>query len=444
MVCDMLVVLLGLAYVMWRPVSAGEVLYPVLAAMAAAAVIVTLKGRLRPVRSFQVATLLVLVAVTIGSAVGYLRDAPGLNQQMIQWFGALVIWAVFANAFTERTARRTVLVIMWTTIVVAGTIVLFVVANLGLIPQVVPQSALEGQSAGFVDTDSGTAIRWLGLSTLAAAGPLAVAAALVGRDRILPGRAITATAAIIAIVGSAFAGRRAILLVVIFAPVATWVVRWWLNSARKPQAVIRIHPGWAVASPLLLLVVLYAAGTSYANRTWGTVQDAAATYVAIGSGSKTTKSADDFVRIQQSRRLLNGWVEQPLIGHGLGAVIPGYARNTERPWMFEMQYHQLLFNLGLVGAVLLVAAGVIAAREIRRAARLSPQHAPALTATSVTAICLLAANASNPYLQAVGHGWGIALAAGVTTAVARAVSNPQSRSASAHANGPCPTLVASG
>jgi hypothetical protein len=85
--------------------------------------------------------------------------------------------------------------------------------------------------------------------------------------------------------------------------------------------------------------------------------------------------------------------------------------------LFELQYHQLLFTSGVIGVFIVAGAGLAAWVGIRRAAAARPEHVPVLVASTVAAVALLIVNASNPYLQAVGHGWGLALVVGVANAL---------------------------
>jgi FtsH-binding integral membrane protein len=96
----------------------------------------------------------------------------------------------------------------------------------------------------------------------------------------------------------------------------------------------------------------------------------------------------------------------------------GYTRSDERHWAFELQYHQFLFNYGAVGVVLIVIAAVLVLALARQAAAASPENLPVLVVVGTAALALLIANATNPYLQATGHHWGIALAVGVAHALA--------------------------
>jgi len=62
-------------------------------------------------------------------------------------------------------------------------------------------------------------------------------------------------------------------------------------------------------------------------------------------------SAEDERTIQKPY-LIDAFMESPIIGSGFGAHA-GYLRSERRPWTYELTYHQLLLNLGIVGLVAL-------------------------------------------------------------------------------------------
>ena len=57
-------------------------------------------------------------------------------------------------------------------------------------------------------------------------------------------------------------------------------------------------------------------------------------------------------RSRQQDYLLDGFSKSPAFGSGFGAYA-GYLRNDERPWTYELTYHQMLFNIGIVGVAVL-------------------------------------------------------------------------------------------
>jgi hypothetical protein len=174
-------------------------------------------------------------------------------------------------------------------------------------------------------------------------------------------------------------------------------------------------PVWAVVVfPLLIPLLAWFVTTPLARQV---SQAFVSVLDLLGILQTGTDSAD--LRTEQAGELLVGWSQHPLLGAGLGAELAsGYTRSDERSWSFELQYHQFLFNYGAVGVVLLVAAAVLVVSLARKAAAAHPENLPVLVVVGTAALALLIANATNPYLQATGHHWGLALAIGVAHALA--------------------------
>ncbi|MFD2759290.1 hypothetical protein [Gulosibacter faecalis] len=413
---------LGLAcmmYIVFRPVSSGNILYPVLALLAALSLadllgLTSLRGRRLEPR-YVLAVLLLSASILIASLVGMVRDTPGFTHQFLVWFGGTLIWSVWAAAIRAEHIRRLLTAITAAAGVLAALIVLYVGANLGWLPEIIPSELLEEQGAGF-DGTSGSAIRLYGLSSLVIAGPLAVAGALSPRNRYLPNRWLLVGVAVLAALASFVAGRRAITLVIVLTPLLMLLVRWALAPRRERTQPRRVRiPVWAVVVfPLLIPLLAWFVTTPLARQV---SQAFVSVLDLLGILQTGTDSAD--LRTEQAGELLVGWSQHPLLGAGLGAELAsGYTRSDERSWSFELQYHQFLFNYGAVGVVLLVAAAVLVVSLARKAAAAHPENLPVLVVVGTAALALLIANATNPYLQATGHHWGLALAIGVAHALA--------------------------
>jgi hypothetical protein len=326
---------------------------------------------------------------------------------------------------TRDKIRLTLQVLTIATAFLSAFIVLYVGAQQGLLPSVVPDSLLRSQDAGFDLTADGSAIRLLGLSTLAAAGPLVSAALVAGRDTFLPSRMLLAIATVLAVVAAVLAGRRAIAAVTIVSPILTYLVMVLLRPPGKVPWSRVLVPAWVRASPVLLVALLVAARYSLLDRPLAAVGDGLHLFFNLGITSGSAKSAGDLDRTMQGQELLAAWGDHPWFGHGMGAVLPdGFYRSADRPWMFELQYHDLLFSSGLIGVLLTLAVLVSAWTGVRQAAAMNPDHLPVMVATCVAAVSMLIVNASNPYLQAVGHGWSIALVVGVANALLRSAPEP--------------------
>ncbi|MGH2839685.1 MAG: O-antigen ligase family protein [Solirubrobacteraceae bacterium] len=139
---------------------------------------------------------------------------------------------------------------------------------------------------------------------------------------------------------------------------------------------------------------------------------------AFLKGDRTDLSIQQ--RVQQAPQLLDAWKERPLLGSGLGATLPsGYVRSAAQPFSFELTYHAILFQNGIIGLALILGVPLLAALRAVRAMGRLPRDERALAAGGVGGISgLVVAGATNPYLIST---FGM-LALAVTLAVcARAV-----------------------
>lgn len=397
--------LVCLAYTMWRPVSEPIVLYSALGLVATISLVRLMTRGCSAPRMLVASMIGVYSAALMAFIVGVVRDTPGVGQQGLVWLGGLFVWMLFAVTMDEGSARDIFRLVPVMTIILSTLILGYVLQSLGVLPAVLPASLMEDQGAGFNMVDGNSAIRFFGLSTLAAAGPFCVAATMAPRGSLLPSRWLTGAAALLASAASLVAGRRAIMAVILVTPLLFLIVRWLL--ARRARASRHLNPYWILAAPFLAIIAIWGLGTSAAAQAGSAAS--AGLNVYLGTGSTGVQLGDQ-LRILQAGELFGGWSKVPLAGSGLGGVLSStFSRSVDRPWMFELQYHQMLFNLGLLGCAVIAVSGVCAMAALRRIVRLAPEEEGPLTAAVTASVALLVANATNPYLQAVGHGWGIAL-----------------------------------
>ncbi|MFA4840945.1 MAG: hypothetical protein WC580_04480 [Agrococcus sp.] len=377
-----------LVYVLMRPVGHPEILYPALALLAVASAAAVVIGRRWASQEVVAVAILVVIAGLIAAFVG--AGNPGMTQHVLVWVGAPLLFAAWALGADERMLRTVLSAIAWATVTLSVLILLFVGAQFGL-PQVVPQWLIEEGGGGFNIEQGATAIRLYGLSTLAAAAPMWVVAAFVPPHPLLPPRWLRIVAAGTAVGATLVGGRNAIVLVLVLVPLA---VLGWTALARR-RGPRRIHPLLPYAGLLCILAIPWIASNPALQRTWNNL---------VGFFADDGSQPD---RVIQADRLITAWLESPWIGHGLGAVIDGYSRSEARPWNFELQYHLMLFQFGIVGLLILGLAAALAVVALVRATRARPDMWPVFAVTIAGGLAMSIANASNPYLQAPGHMWAI-------------------------------------
>jgi hypothetical protein len=101
-------------------------------------------------------------------------------------------------------------------------------------------------------------------------------------------------------------------------------------------------------------------------------------------------------RTIQKPYLLDGFMNSPIFGSGFGASA-SYLRSDERPWMYELTYYQMLFNLGIVG---MTTMAMLISIYLVRTVKLFRQfkHGSAVPFALLVACCSLFIGAySDPY-----------------------------------------------
>lgn len=389
-----------IAYIVWLPVSQNQVLYPLLGLMAVVSLV--LIRRFNWTWTITTATLLGLILFMW--LVGDLRGNAHVNAHAFTILPTLLVWATWAAAQTPWSLKWVMRTVLLAGFVGSAGIVLMVGAESGWFPIVMPEQYVIIQN-GYVDfTDTGIAIRYYGLSALAGVAPLAIAGVMLPQAKVIAPRIVFLIVAITSVSAVLVSGRRAIAVVVVLAPVLVLAITFLV--ARRASTFGR--PAIIAAILGIGAFLVYAEGD---NPIRYSIDDAIATF-APGNDLGA-----DFIRVQQSEELLHQFGDHFLIGSGLGARLDsGFIRSDSRPWMFELQFHMMLMNGGLVVALVCAVLVFFVARRATLIARSNPEAMPYVVLAATTGAGMLIANWTNPYLIAPGHNWTIALILGVVVA----------------------------
>jgi hypothetical protein len=150
--------------------------------------------------------------------------------------------------------------------------------------------------------------------------------------------ALTKLALVLSLVLVAVSGRRALWVVVALTPCTILL----LSRLTGSYGLMKLRGRWF----LLVWAVAAVAGL-------GTVLLLPERIPELGYLARLNEaffSEDE--RALQSPYLIDGFKESPVLGSGFGAYA-GYLRNDERPWTYELIYHQMLFNVGVLGVAFL-------------------------------------------------------------------------------------------
>lgn len=414
------VAVLLFGYVLARPVSSNVVLVPVLAAMGAVAVgaILVCRRRLSPV--LLPCLLTTFTFAFVGLAAG--PTTPGFWSSALVFVAAPLLYWLATAALDEKTLRLVFHAAAVVTTFIGTTVALYAAQNAGLVPSVVPSWLLNQYGAGFGQQAGAsfggsnyTQVRFYALSTLVATGPMWVGSLFVDRDSLLPPRWLRVTAALAATAGALTGGRRALALVLILTPVLVWLMKISMArpGSRRPSTKRR---GGLVVGGLAAVVAVGFFPGIFSGGVVGAAWQSVTSYATHGSFTGAS-AAEDSVRNYQAARLIEAWSQSPVFGHGFGATMHDFWRDPIRPWRWELQYHALLFETGIVGALIVVFGVAATANTVLRAARTRPDLMPSLIVACAGAAGMLIGNASNPYLQAPGHVWSIFLPLAVANVI---------------------------
>lgn len=414
-----------LAWIVWLPVSTGMVLYPALLLVAATSLLLVVWRRTRPSRAAVVVWGVYYLWAVTWTAVSAARGNEGVWHQAALWLGLPLLWGTWSLSLRSAQVRRTIVVLLGVGCV-AGTLMLLLALQGVTGSPTFPAWLVELQDMRVVVSGTGEIEQnYLGLSSLVGVATFAVAAAVLpSRDTWMPHRAVVALVAAVMFAASSVSGRRGLLLVVLLVLVTALLVGvgFLLVRHRTFNQLGSYAGGVALAAAAVVAFAATPLGQNLqivAGIDAGTVPAGTASDRAEAEAFDSLQAESDQLRSAQFTELVDAWRAQPLVGHGFGATLDSdFTRSDERPWMFEAEPLQALMNVGILG--LLVAAGPVVLLLRRSLQALAAgRHPRAVIAGLATLFAVVLASATNPYLQAPGHGWMLFLAAGITGAALR-------------------------
>lgn len=195
-------------------------------------------------------------------------------------------------------------------------------------------------------------------------------------------------------------GRKAFFVVIVAVPIQLILIHRFLPAGRRKLATASLKKlviGAIVAAgiALVLLSLVYGLKVSAMWDYFKTGFDFSATTADDGAGERRT----------QFFALISGWLQNPLIGAGIGASAYGSIRSDTMPWAYELTYLALLFQIGLFGLAV-YAMGILwiwrkAINVVRAGGYLAEFAIPSLIGMT----SYLIATATNPYLTRFDGLW---------------------------------------
>ena len=404
--------LFGFAMMFVHPVSRNWLIFPIYIISAMVGLARHVMRRHQPIAPLSL--LFVIATGCILTLLALLRGTPGGVQVALPIvFGPAVYYAI-SLGMDRRITNRLPTVIAASTALVSITIIVVGLAG--------PQSWMFWTDPFVGSSESGGSfhVRMGAIGSLAGLIPfMGFYLASWHGER---GRRYTMYLVVygLAIGAAVVSGRTAILLVavstLITAPLAG--VAWFRRSS-DAEAIRRRRRRSVLPAAYMPIVLVVLGITLFVSFTDVSVTDTIERTLAKFGVADHTVEQEAFVesslgsadiRNRQGDLLLDGFFGSPLLGDGTGSIAADIVRDERRPWAYELQFHLLLFRSGLFGAGLYLTAIAIGIGEIRKRWKHVDDHTRHVTIGAMgAALGMLMANATNPYLQAVGQQWALFL-----------------------------------
>lgn len=394
------------AYLLMIPVGNTPILLVAVLLMAVASLFIVVTERRGLVAELRMPAILSGLLLALGVVVGIGNE--GWAHSLIAWAATPILFWTWAAALSFEMIRKLLWIAVWATIALSGITFLIALTGPTGLPDAVIHPIFGGNSSGF---GFGAIIAIYGTSTLMATAPMWVTGALLPKTTFLPDRAWMIAAAASSLLATVVSSRRATVVLAIVIPLVVLAL-YWLTRDRSQPVVLSKRARWITLAGVgvFVLAVVASSFTRVVQRTFLGL-------VSIATGQSQTQ--DEYLRFEQIPKLWDGFLRSPIWGNGIGATLDGYVRHELRPWVFEMQYNMILFQVGVVGALLLLGAVVLVIRALWRAVKARPDLRPVFAVTTAAALSIIVGNALNPILQAPGHFWSVFLLIGLINAALR-------------------------
>ena len=193
------------------------------------------------------------------------------------------------------------------------------------------------------------------------------------------------------------ATRIAMVTISILSIAIIFAINIFLESPKAKKTIKRVYAMY-ITIGFIIIVGLLIYFSNYLGMVLSAVYNKFIVEGQIGSTSPRAIQAD---------ALINGWIEKPLLGHGAGSYTPLCIRSEEMPWSYELTYHALLFQSGIVGFVITFGLYFFIIFQIIKAVIKDKSIRAEGVAYASGLICFLIANAVDPYLGKFGYMWVI-------------------------------------
>ena len=356
------------------------------------------RGKLSLHQTVFLWTLLIVLSGTTSFLIGVINNTPGalyVAHTYILW--PLVFALLVASITNENIINGLIKVLVFSTTAISLYSLFYILNLAGYLPGKFYAGIIDhGQRIGFHEGY----VHYISASiyTLIFSVPFLLSALMIWqRDTNMPVSRFWLWVAVgLGLIVTLLSGRRSLWLVVALSPIFTIV--FYKLSAVKYYFFKKMCRS-SLLAVLLLFVLFSCLHAAFDIDLLSMVQ-------RFTDAFQFNLDAGAIVRREQFFALLQGWMDNPLLGAGLGASVENSIRSAQT-WQYELFYILLLFQTGVIGFSIYFVSVMwiywMGFKMIRSGEYLGLCMTPVLVGTS----CFLIASATNPYLGTFCGLWPI-------------------------------------
>ena len=359
---------------------------------------ILVRGKLSLHRAVFLWTLLIVLTGTTSFLIGVINNTPGalyVAHFYILW--PLVFILLVAGITDKNTINGLIKVLVFSTIAISLYSLFYILNSAGYLPGklyagIIDQGQRIGFHEGYVHYVSAS------IYTLIFSVPFLLSTLMIWhKDLHMPVFRFWLWMAVgLGLTVTLLSGRRSLWLVVALSPIITII--FCKMSAVKYYYFKKICRLFLCFILLIFILFIFLQVVFKI--------DFLLMFRRFTDGFQFNLDAGAILRREQFFALLQGWMDNPLLGAGLGAGVESSVRSAQT-WQYELFYMSLLFQTGVIGFTIYLASVVwiywMGFKMIRSGERLGLHMCPILVGTS----CFLAASATNPYLGTFCGIWPI-------------------------------------
>lgn len=349
---------------------------------------------------------LYLLRSIIGIIVGYSNNTPGLYILIpLNVYYVVLYLLIISLVKTEGFFYKIIEILFMGTVMIVFLDIYYILASLGFLPQLSVFSIFDNSNYpfSFGINQYGTLEMYArNLGFLPVCFPLFTGMLIFnpkGINKWLINKVSLIILLLSTIVLMFLTGRRIFLLIILVTPVFVFL----LSRLLKGQVLKDVNKIFTYVSGLTI-IFSFVFFTYWSESLFLDFDKLKDSFVAAFDSSQ------EGVRFHQSESLIYNWKKAPLLGHGMGAGVPGYkkpGKDRAVPWGFELSYHSRLNQYGIIGfgfeALYYFFIVVLGCYIVRR------DNDMFMIAILAGYLAFLLANATNPFLNSFEFFWPVIL-----------------------------------